>query len=81
LLKEKSDSFDVVLVRSILQPKCGHKGLDTPTAQAFLDPQHLEDAKLYWERELSQQVARPLPEWATVAGELPILLANLLQER
>lgn len=81
LLKEKSDSFDAALVRSILQPKCGHKGFDAPRTQAFLAPQHLEDAKPYWERELAQQVARPLPEWATVTGELPSLLAHLLQER
>ena len=81
LLKEKSDSFDADLVRSILRSKCRHKGLEAPSAKALLAPDRLEDARPYWERDLAQQVARPLPEWATVTTELPSLLAHLLQER
>jgi len=81
LLKQKPDSFDAALVRSILETKCRHKGLDAPTAQAFLAPQHLENARPYWERDLAQQAARSLPEWAAVIDELPSLLARVLQER
>ena len=81
LLKEKTDSFDAALVRSILTRKCKHMGLEAPDAQAFLAPQYLEEAKPYWERDLAQQVAYSLPEWATFTAELAGLLARLLQGR
>jgi predicted nucleotidyltransferase component of viral defense system len=75
LLKEKSETFDSSLVRSILTRKCRHKGLEAPDARAFLAPQYLEEAKGYWERDLVQQVApQTLPEWIVVTEELAGLL-------
>jgi predicted nucleotidyltransferase component of viral defense system len=79
LLKEKNASLDASLVLAILAQKCHHKGLDVPNVQGFLVPQHLEDAKVYWERDLARQVApRPLPDWVLVTEELSVLLERLL---
>jgi predicted nucleotidyltransferase component of viral defense system len=75
LLKEKNAVFDASLVRSIMERKCRHKGLDVPNVQAFLAPQYLEEAEVYWERDLARQVApQSLPDWAAVTEELEGLL-------
>ena len=81
LLKEKSESFDGSLVRSILVRKCRHKGLDAPSAQAFLKPQYLEEAQVYWERDLARQVApQSLPDWTAVTVELADSLERFFGE-
>jgi len=77
LLKEKNAAFDASLVRSIMEQKCRHKGLDVPDVQAFLAPQYLEEAAVYWERDLARQVApQSLPDWARVSEELEGLLGR-----
>ncbi len=71
LLKEKKTAPDLSLTRSLLEQKCRHKGLEVADAQAFLTPQHLEEAEVYWERDLVRQVApQSLPDWAAVVAEL-----------
>ena len=75
LLGEKSAAFDVSVARSILAQKCRHKRLNASDAQAFLVPQRLAEAAVYWERDLTGQVAaQSLPDWTVVTGELPQLL-------
>jgi len=75
LLKEKQAALDMTIVRSILTQKCRHKGLDEPAPQAFLSPDHLAEAGVYWERDLAGQIAaRSLPEWTEVTKELAGLL-------
>jgi predicted nucleotidyltransferase component of viral defense system len=79
LLKEKSDALDAPLARSILERKCRHKGLEPPSVQAFLVPQHLVEAEVYWERDLARQVApQLLPDWTAVTAELEPLLERFL---
>jgi predicted nucleotidyltransferase component of viral defense system len=70
LLKEKKTALDLSLTHALLEQKCWHKGLEVAEAQAFLTPQHLEEAGVYWERDLVRQVApQSLPDWtAVVAG-------------
>ncbi len=81
LLKEKRPALDVSLVRSMLEEKCRHKGLDEPTVAAFLRPQDLEEAGVYWERDLARQVMpRSLPDWAVVTAELADLLKRFFRE-
>jgi len=75
LLKEKRDVLDTPLIRSVLVQKCQHKGLGAPTVQAFLVPERLAEAEVYWERDLAAQVPnRMLPEWEKVTEELRELL-------
>lgn len=81
LLRERSAAFDVSVVRSILTQKCRHKGLDEPTVQAFLVPQHLAEARVYWDRDLARQVApQSLPDWMAVTRELERLLERFFPE-
>jgi hypothetical protein len=81
LLKEKETALDLSLTRSLLEQKCRHKGLDVTDAQAFLAPQHLEEAGVYWERDLARQVApQPLPHWAAVTAELADSLEQFFRE-
>ncbi len=82
LLKEKRDALDLSLVRSALVQKCQHKGVDELTIQAFLVPERLAEAEVYWKRDLAGQVAsRSLPEWAVVTKELAGLLGVFFPER
>jgi len=75
LLKEEQEALDMPTVRSILIQKCRHKGLSAPEHQAFLVPERLSEAAVYWERDLANQVpGGSLPEWATVTRELGELL-------
>jgi len=81
LLGEKSAAFDVSVVRSILVRKCQHRDLDKPTVQAFLLPQYLAEAGVYWARDLVEQVApQSLPDWTTVTAELAEMLGTLVSE-
>ncbi len=81
LLREKGESFDSSLVRSMLVRKCQHKDLEAPNAQAFLSPQYMEEAQVFWERDLAQQVApQPLPDWKAVTVELADLLERFFGE-
>ncbi len=81
LLKEKSADIDSSLFRSIIARKCRHKGLNMPDVQGFLRPEHLEVAKVYWERDLARQVApQSLPDWVMVIAELPDLLKQYFGE-
>jgi len=79
LLKEKRAEVDVALARSILGRKLAHKGLGLSDVQVFLNPQYLEAAEVYWERDLAEQV-RPqsLPHWAAVVEELEGLLSGVV---
>jgi predicted nucleotidyltransferase component of viral defense system len=82
LLKEKAAAFDVTLARSILVQKCCHKGLNEPNTRAFLLPEQLAEAGVYWERDLAGQVApRLLPGWAVVTSELSGLLEDFFSDR
>ncbi len=75
LLREESPAFDASVVRSILERKCQHKGLGAPSVRAFLVPQHLAEAGVYWERDLTRQVApQSLPDWTVATAELAELL-------
>jgi predicted nucleotidyltransferase component of viral defense system len=56
LLVEKAAFVEMDLVRSTLSRKCHHKGLDEPSARAFLLPDRLAEAGVYWERDLAGQV-------------------------
>jgi hypothetical protein len=50
-------------------------------AQAFLTPQHLEEAAPYWECDLERQVApQSLPDWAAAIAELADSLEQFLRE-
>ena len=81
LLKEKKTALDLSLTRSLLEQKCRHKGLEVDDAQAFLRPQHLEEAAPYWERALERQVApQSLPDWTAVIGELTDSLEQFFTE-
>ena len=67
----------ITAARSILARKCQHKDLETPRAPAFLIPLRLEEAKIYWTRDLARQVApHPLPDWTMVTEELADLLTQ-----
>jgi len=80
LLREKGESFDASLARSMLVRKCQHKDLEVPSAQAFLKPQYLEEAQVYWERDLAGQVApQPLPDWTAITVELADLLERFFE--
>jgi len=78
LLKEKTADVDVALARWLLGRKLAHNGLEVSDVQAFLNPQHVEAAEVYWERDLADQV-RPesLPDWAAVVEELEGLLSGI----
>jgi len=81
LLKEKKTALDLSVARSLLEQKCRHRGLEVTDAQGFLPPQHLEEAGVYWERDLGRQVApQPLPEWASVIAELADSLEQFFRE-
>ena len=82
LLGKKHGDLDAVIARSILDQKCWHKGLDAPNVQAFLLPQRLAEAGIYWERDLVGQVAlHTLPDWAMVTKELTKLLEDFFSEQ
>lgn len=81
LLKEKQTILDMTIVRSTLVQKCRHKELDVPSPQAFLSPDHLAEARVYWERDLTEQVtASSLPSWTAVTKELVRLLESFFSE-
>lgn len=81
LLGEKAAFVDRDLVRSVLVRKCRHKGLDEPSANAFLLPDQLDEAGVYWERDLAGQVpARSLPSWELVTRELGRLLTAFFSD-
>jgi hypothetical protein len=51
------------------------------TVAAFLRPQDLEEAGVYWERDQARQVMpRSLPDWAVVTSELADLLKRFFRE-
>jgi hypothetical protein len=51
-----------------------------PGAEAFLTPRHLEEAEVYWERDLARQVTpRSLPDWAAVTAGLADLLERFFR--
>lgn len=71
MLKEKAGDLDIPLARLLLVRKCQHKGLMAPEPGAFLLPEHLAEAEVYWERELIAQLpGGPLPDWKIVVEEL-----------
>lgn len=75
LMSEKTAFIDLDLVRSTLVRKCRHKGLGEPGARAFLIPERLAEAGVYWERDLAGQVPAPsLPNWESVTRDLAGLL-------
>ena len=77
LLREKHIHLDLSRANLILEQKCRHKDLDMPHASAFLLARQLEEAGVYWERDLAQQVSpQPLPDWPTVVEELTELLSR-----
>jgi predicted nucleotidyltransferase component of viral defense system len=81
LLAEKAMFVDMDLVRSALSQKCRHKGLGEPRIHAFLLPEQLAEAGVYWERDLAGQgPARSLPSWESVAEELARLLAEFFSD-
>jgi predicted nucleotidyltransferase component of viral defense system len=81
LLNEKQAHINMDQAHAILEQKCRHKGLDAPDdAAAFLNPQRLEEAAVYWVRDLARQVApQPLPAWGAVTEELAVLLTRFLE--
>ncbi len=63
LLAEKQTLFDTAVIPALLEEKCRRKGLRRPQMQVFLSPAHLAEAKVYWERDLVNQVAgQKLPD-------------------
>jgi predicted nucleotidyltransferase component of viral defense system len=77
LLKEKDAALDMILVRAALTQKCQHKGLGEPSIRSFLAPKQLGEAEVYWERELTGQVApQSLLDWRVVTKELAKLLED-----
>jgi predicted nucleotidyltransferase component of viral defense system len=60
LLKEQRSQMDLELLGTVLQKKLGHKGLALTTTTDFL-PENPAGIKKYWEKDLSQQVAKLLP--------------------
>jgi predicted nucleotidyltransferase component of viral defense system len=81
LLKEKSDVFDPQRARHVLSEKLRHKGLSTPSVEAFLSPASLEAASAFWSQDLIGQVpAKGLPSWNKVVADLSRLLTDLLAE-
>jgi len=81
LLKEKKDALDMSRVCTTLFLKCRHIGLLMPSKEAFIIPERLEEARIYWQRDLAGQVSGPfLPQWDVVVKELAEALDTFFSE-
>lgn len=77
LLGEKSGHFNHQTARQVLGAKCRHKGLPSPSAEAFLSSASLEVASAFWSQDLMGQVpAADLPSWEEVTADLSRLLTG-----
>ncbi len=70
-------------VAAVLSRKCGHAGIEVPTAESIRSSPYREEVEREWENMLGHQLPKPLPAfadfWATLDGIFNWLEGRLQQ--